>query len=209
MGKPVIFQADLSREFRDQLDSHKVLAVDCEMMGLNPARDRLCVVQVTAEGSPCALIQIDENKGAPQLKSLLEDKKIMKLFHFARMDTLFLFCRLGIDVQNIYCTKLASRLARTYTSRHGLREIVREFLKENMDKTCQSSDWGAVELNSEQISYAAGDVIYLFELRRRLDLMLKREKREKLFRSLIAFLPVQRELDCLGYQHVFEHDPDI
>ena len=205
MPQIITCQEDLSVDLQKEFAAASELAVDCEMMGLNPARDRLCVVQVAAEKGVCALIQVHNATQAPRLQSLLEASQIVKLFHFARMDILFLFMRLNIEVQNIYCTKIASHIARTYSDKHGLRELVREFTGENLDKGQQSSDWGAEQLDSEQVKYAAGDVIYLFEIRRRLDAMLKREKRAALFKKLLTFLPVQRELDTLGYHHVFEH----
>ena len=206
---PIVVQGDLSQELKSELASHSELAIDCEMMGLNPMRDRLCVVQIAAEKGPCVLVQIGDSKQASLLQELMENESITKIFHFARMDIFFLFYRLGIEVHNLYCTKIASRLARTYTERHGLRELVREFTGENLDKVYQSSDWGAEELSPEQVRYAAGDVIYLFEIRRRLTTMLIREKRKELYDKLLAFLPVQRELDCLGYKHIFEHTPNL
>ena len=203
--EPHLLQEDLPEVLKKEFTSYSELAVDCEMMGLNPVRDRLCLVQLAAEKGPCALIQIGKAKEAPHLKELMENENITKIFHFARMDILFLFSRLGIDVRNIYCTKIASRLARTYSERHGLRELVREFFGENLEKLYQSSDWGAEELSPEQVRYATGDVIYLFEIRRRLTTILIREGRKELYDKVVSFLPTQRELDCMGYQHIFEH----
>ena len=154
MKKPLVFQADLSADVHTELRKYPELALDCEMMGLNPWRDRLCVVQIAAEGGPLALVQIDEQKGAPLLKDLLEDRTITKIFHFARLDGLFLLLRLGINLQGVYCTKLASRLGRTYTDRHGLKELVREFTGNTMDKSFQTSDWGRAQLSDDQIQYA-------------------------------------------------------
>ena len=202
---PQIVQNDLTNDFRDELMQATELSVDCEMMGLNPDRDRLCVVQVASERGICALVQIGEIGNSPNLQAILENEKITKIFHFARMDIFFLYKRLNIDVKNIFCTKLASRLVRTYSDRHGLRELVREFIGENLDKSSQSSDWGSTNLNIEQINYAAKDVIFLFEIRRKLLNMLLRENRFELYNQLITFLPVQRTLDCLGFKDIFEY----
>ncbi len=207
MAKSIVIQNDLSRELKEQFSKSKVLGIDCEMMGLDPSRDRLCLVQIAADSKSYVLVQIGKKENAPILKELLEDEGITKIFHFARMDILFLYCRLGIDVKNIYCTKIASKIARTYSSRHSLRELVREFTGNNLDKTCQSSDWGKEKLSSEQIHYAGNDVIYLFEIHKNLDMMLRRENRNELFEKVINFLPVQRELDCKGYEYIFEHAP--
>ncbi len=202
---PQLVQNDLSEALRDEFSIAPELSVDCEMMGLNPDRDRLCVVQIASEQGACALVQIGDMEHAPNLQAVLENNKIIKIFHFARMDILFLFKRLNIDVKNIFCTKLASRLVRTYSDKHGLRELVREFIGENLDKSSQSSDWGNTNLNSDQINYAAKDVIFLFEIRRRLLKMMVRENRLDLYNHLIEFLPVQRKLDCLGYREIFEY----
>ena len=202
---PQLVQNDLTEDLRNYFTSSSELAIDCEMMGLNPDRDRLCVVQMASEQGSCALIQIGDIGHAPNLQSVLENDKITKIFHFARMDIYFLYKRLNINVKNIFCTKIASRLVRTYSDRHGLRELVREFLGENLDKAPQSSDWGNTNLNTEQINYAAKDVIFLFEIRRRLLKMMIRENRNELFKKLIDFLPVQRDLDCLGYKEIFEY----
>ena len=205
MKKPLVFQADLSADVHAELRKYPELALDCEMMGLNPWRDRLCVVQIAAEGGPLALVQIDEQKGAPLIKDLMEDRAITKIFHFARLDGLFLLLRLGINLQGVYCTKLASRLGRTYTDRHGLKELVREFTGNTMDKSFQTSDWGRAQLSDDQIQYAGLDVVYLFELRRRLDEILEREQRRELAQKLFDFLPARRELDRLGFDNIFEH----
>ncbi len=205
MKKPVIESKDISPELYEELAAAEALAVDCEMMGLDHRRDRLCVVQVASETGSCVLVQIKEEEKSPKLQALMEDPKILKIFHYARMDILFLYTRLGIEVQNIFCTKIASRLARTYTDRHGLQELVREFLGEKMDKSAQSSDWGKEQLHKDQIHYAACDVLYLFKVRTCLETMLIREKRKDLYDKLLAFLPTQRELDYLGFKDIFEH----
>lgn len=206
MQKPVVQKGDLSAEYAEDFATRPELGVDCEMMGLNPWRDRLCVVQIGAERGPCALIQIDEAAGAPRLKQILENNKVPKIFHYARLDIQYLHQRLGIDVQNIFCTKIASRLARTYTDRHGLKDVVREFCGETLDKSSQSSDWGRETLNDDQVAYAADDVRYLFELRRRLKEILEREGRLELAQQVFNFLPVRRSLDESGYDFdIFSH----
>ncbi len=195
-----LVKGDLTAEQKALLLKHSELAVDCEMMGLNPFRDRLCVVQITAENLQPFLIQIDEKEGAPNLKAVMEDETVTKIFHFARIDTLFLQMRLGIDTKNIFCTKIASKIGRTYTDKHGLRELVKEFTQENLDKSNQSSDWGRETLTQEQLQYARGDVKYLFRIRRELTTILKRESRYDLYSSVASFLPVLRKLDSLGYE---------
>ncbi len=205
MSKPYLFQGDIPDEIFNELIQCDEVGVDCEMMGLNPRRDRLCLVQIAAEKGPQIILQVIEADGAHNMKRLFEDKNCRKIFHYARMDTLFLHFRLNINVTNVYCTKIASKLARTYSERHGLRELVREFTGDNLDKMQQSSDWGREKLLPEQINYAISDVLYLFKIRRYLNLILEREHRMDLFQKLIQFLPTQRELDILGYDSVFEH----
>lgn len=205
MQKPIVLKADLTPAIADDFRQRSELGVDCEMMGLNPYRDRLCVVQIASERGPCAIVQIDEAAGAPLLKEVMESKTSAKIFHYARMDIMFLYKRVGIDVQNVFCTKIASRLARTYTDRHGLKDVVREMAGETMDKTSQSSDWGRETLSEDQVTYAADDVRYLFEIKRRLTEILRREKRIHLAESAFAFLPTRRELDLLGYEDIFTH----
>ncbi|MCB1322998.1 MAG: ribonuclease D [Leptospiraceae bacterium] len=176
------------------------------MMGLNPNRDRLCIVQIMVEKGPCVLVQVDESAGAPEMRALFENPDIIKIFHYARTDLLFLKMRLGIDTRNVYCTKIASRLARTYTDRHGLKELVREIIGESMDKSLQSSDWGREKLTEEQVTYAAYDVAYLFQIKRELEKMLVREQRRELATRLFDFLPVRLELDRHGFAlDLFEH----
>lgn len=205
MHKPVVLKGDLSKEIAEDFRSRPELGVDCEMMGLNPVRDRLCTVQIAAEQGPCAIVQVREQDGAPLLKGVLEDAKIIKIFHFARMDMLFLHSRMSIEVRGIFCTKIGSRLARTYTDRHGLKDVVRELAGEAMDKTHQSSDWGRENLSEDQIAYAADDVRYLFEVRRRLVEILKREKRLELAQACFDFLAVRRRLDQFGFDDIFAH----
>ena len=205
MKRPVVLKGDLTEEIAAEFAACSELAVDCEMMGLNPWRDRLCVVQIMAEKGTVVLVQVDETAGAPRIRELFENSAIRKIFHFARMDIFFLQKRLGIDVQGIYCTKIASRLGRTYTDRHGLKEVVRELTGETMDKSNQSSDWGRADLSPDQIFYAADDVRYLFEIRRQLDSMLAREGRTELAEQCFNFLRVRRTLDLAGFGEIFEH----
>lgn len=206
MKRPIILQGDLNEEIAGAFGGASELGVDCEMMGLNSFRDRLCVVQVGVERGDIVLVQVDEAAGAPGLKALFENPDIVKIFHFARTDIVFLKHRLGIDVRNVYCTKIASRLARTYTDRHGLKEVARELAGELMDKSSQSSDWGQSELSEDQIYYAADDVRHLFEIKRRLMTMLEREGRADLAQRCFDALPVRRDLDIAGFDFdIFEH----
>jgi len=205
MKKAHLVQHDLTDELFQELSLASELGVDCEMMGLNPHRDRLCLVQIGKEGGPFALVQIDESKEAPLLKDLLKNPKILKIFHFARMDCLFLGARLKADVQSIYCTKIASRLIRTYTDRHGLKELVREFTGEQLDKTITTSDWGSSSLSPEQLKYAEEDIKFLFKIKRKLQEMIEREGRAEIFNRCIEFLPILIKLDLLGYDDVFVH----
>lgn len=201
----MLLEGDLTEDLFHELAAAPELGVDCEMMGLNPHRDRLCLVQIGKEGGPYALIQINEQAGAPKLKQLLRNPDITKIFHYARMDCLFFKARLKIDVQGIFCTKIASRLVRTYTDRHGLKELVREFTGEQLDKTITTSDWGNAKLSPEQLKYAEEDIKFLFKIKKRLVDMLEREGRMGFYKSCVEFLPVRIELDRLGYGDVFEH----
>lgn len=196
---------DIPPELMEAFRTSKEIAVDCEMMGLNPHRDRLCLVQAMNEKGDVAIIQIDENKGAPNLREVLENPNITKIFHFARMDCLFLRYRLNAHVQNIFCTKIASKIARTYTDKHGLKELVREFTGENLDKNNQSSDWGKKELSQDQLLYAEGDIKYLHKIKLILSEMLERENRMHLAQSSFQFLPSRIEMDFLGFDDVLSH----
>ena len=182
-----------------------VVAVDTETMGLNPYRDRLCLVQLSAGDGNCELVKIAHGaKSAPNLQRLLEDPKVLKIFHFARFDIGVLRHWLGIDCRPLYCTKIASRLVRTFTDRHGLKDLCKDLLGVEVSKQQQSSDWGAEELSQEQLRYAAGDVLHLHALRARLDEMLKREGRRELAEACFAFLPTRGSLDLGGWA-----EPDI
>jgi ribonuclease D len=184
------------------------VAIDTETMGLNPHRDRLCVVQLSNGDGTADLVQIPkDHAGAPNLKALLADPAITKIFHFARFDLAALYHGLGVMAQPVYCTKIASRLSRTYTDRHGLKDLVREVLNVDLSKQQQSSDWGAQQLNEAQLAYAASDVLHLHALRERLDAMLEREGRTELAKACFEFLPTRAKLDLGGWEHedIFAH----
>ena len=192
----------------DGLDLGSIVAVDSETMGLDPHRDRLCLVQLSSGDGNAHLVQLDRDTyDAPNLKALLSDKTATKLFHFARFDVAVLSKYLGVTTTPVYCTKIASRLVRTYTDRHGLKDLCRELLGLDMSKQQQSSDWGADTLSEAQQTYAASDVLYLHDLKTRLDLMLARENRSDLAAECFKFLPVRAELDLAGWseQDIFAH----
>lgn len=184
------------------------VAVDSETLGLKPHRDRLCVVQLSVGDGTAHLVQFDANAyGAPNLKALLTDPKITKIFHFARFDIAIFQRYLGVATSPLYCTKIASKLVRTYTDRHGLKDLALELAGITMDKQQQSSDWAAVELSDEQKRYAASDVLYLHAIRARLDAMLARDGRTALAQKCFEFLPTRAALDLGGFDEmdVFSH----
>ncbi len=184
------------------------IAIDTETLGLKPARDKLCLVQISTGDGNAHLVQMDRaTYAAPRLKAILADAAVTKIFHFARFDVAVLKHYLEVDTANIYCTKIASRLVRTYTDRHGLKDLVKELLGIELDKQQQSSDWGAHVLSDQQKKYAAQDVLYLHELKSRLDQMLEREGRMEIAKSCFAFLPTRAKLDLLGWpeEDVFAH----
>jgi len=184
------------------------VAVDTETMGLNPARDRLCLVQLSAGDGNAHIVRFGGNGyDAPHLRSLLADQSVTKLFHFARFDVAVIQRYLGITCTPIYCTKIASKLARTFTDRHGLKDLCRDLLGVSVSKEQQSSDWGAPELSDDQIKYAAADVLHLHRLRERLDEMLVREGRSALANGCFAFLPHRAALDLAGWADtdIFAH----
>ena len=190
------------------LELGPVVAIDTETMGLKPSRDKLCLVQLSAGDGNAHLVQIDrETFHAPNLKALLEDPAVTKIFHYARFDVAVLKHHLGANVAPLYCTKIASRLVRTYTDRHGLKDLVRELLGIELSKQQQSSDWGQAMLSDAQKQYAAMDVLYLHEIKTRLDMMLAREGRTDLANACFRFLPVRAELDLAGWmdEDVFAH----
>jgi ribonuclease D len=189
------------------LDLGPVVAVDCETMGLVPGRDRLCLVQLSAGDGDAHLVQILPGAAAPNLAALLGDPARLKLFHFGRFDIAAFLTGLGVLTAPVYCTKIASRLIRTYTDRHGLKDLVRELLEIDISKQQQSSDWGADTLTAAQLDYAAADVLYLHRLREALDARLAREGRAELAQACFDFLPSRARLDLAGWPEtdIFAH----
>jgi ribonuclease D len=184
------------------------VAIDTETMGLDLARDRLCVVQLSPGDDSADVVQIPPNAtDAPNLKRLLADRSLLKIFHFARFDLGMLYKTFGVMPDPVYCTKIASRLCRTYTDKHGLKDLVREILGQEISKQQQSSDWGATELTDAQISYAASDVTHLHALKDKLDAMLAREGRTDLATACFRFLPERVRLDLAGFANddIFAH----
>ena len=184
------------------------VAVDTETLGLNPHRDRLCLVQLSAGDGVAHLVQFDgDSYVAPRLKALLKDPKILKIFHFARFDVAVLEKYLGVETAPVYCTKIASKLVRTYTDRHGLKDLCSELLGVELSKQQQSSDWGAKELSESQLAYAASDVLYLHKLKAKLDEMLAREDRVAFADAAFAFLATRARLDLAGFGEtdIFSH----
>ncbi|WP_456618572.1 MULTISPECIES: ribonuclease D [unclassified Bradyrhizobium] len=184
------------------------VAIDTETMGLNPHRDRLCVVQLSPGDGSADVVQIPKgHTDAPNLKALLANPAITKIFHFARFDVAVLYQTFGVMTGPIYCTKIASRLTRTYTDRHGLKDLVREVLNVDLSKQQQSSDWGSDSLTEPQLAYAASDVLHLHGLRERLDAMLVREGRTGLAKACFDFLPTRAMLDLQGWEEedIFAH----
>lgn len=202
-----VFEQDLSEDALHGYQQAGAIAIDTETMGLVPQRDRLCLVQLCDPAGHVSAIRIAlGQKDAPHLKQLVETPSIVKIFHFARFDVAALRYHLGIDTHPIFCTKIASKLARTYSPRHGLKELVQELEKVELDKSAQSSDWGNVaQLSAEQLAYAANDVRYLIGLRGKLTDMLKREGRWELAQECFACLPTFVKLDLMHYSNVFEH----
>jgi ribonuclease D len=178
------------------------VAIDTETLGLNPHRDRLCLVQLSKSDGNVELVQIGRSHDAPELKRLLADESVLKLFHFGRFDMAVLKHAFGVMPRPVYCTKVASKLARTFTDRHGLKDLCRELLGIDLSKQQQSSDWGAERLTQEQLNYAASDVLHLHALREKLDAMLVREGRDGLARACFAFLPTRAELDLRGWSEI-------
>ena len=176
------------------------VAVDTETLGLVPARDRLCLVQLSSGDGSAHLVQFKrENYAAPNLKKLLADQSVLKLYHFARFDLAIMRRYLGVMAGPVYCTRTASKLARTYTDKHGLKDLVKELLDVDLSKQQQSSDWGAENLTEQQLAYAANDVAFLHRLKASLDQMLIREGRIELAQACFAFLPARAELDLAGW----------
>ena len=185
------------------------VAVDSETMGLRLGRDALCVVQLRGPDGDAHVVQLDRGAyDAPNLKRLLTDPKVLKIFHFGRFDIAMFQRHLGVVTAPVYCTKIASKLARTYTDRHGLKDVTRELLGVDISKAQQSSDWGAAQLSPEQLAYAASDVVNLHALKARLDDMLVREGRMELAQACFAFLPTRAALDVAGWDEmdIFAHE---
>lgn len=179
------------------------IAIDTETMGLNPARDRLCLLQLSTGDGNAHLIQFAPGEyDAPNLKAVLADPSILKIFHFARFDIASIKAYLDVDCTPVYCTKIASRLARTFTDKHSLKELCKEILGLDLSKQQQSSDWGAAKLSDDQLNYAASDVLYLHKLKDRLDLMLEREGRTQYAQAAFDFLPTRAALDLGGWADV-------
>ncbi|MEC6997293.1 MAG: ribonuclease H-like domain-containing protein [Pseudomonadota bacterium] len=193
----------------DSLKLPSLVAVDTETMGLSFDRDRLCLVQVSFGDKNAHLVQVGGSFGyqASNLKKLLKNSKVTKIFHYARFDVAMLKKYLGVLCSSVYCTKIASKLARTYTDRHGLKELCKELLNVEISKQQQSSDWGREVISKNQINYAANDVLYLHEIKKKLDEMLEREKRIKLAYSSFKFIPIRVKLDLAGWSNndIFSH----
>ena len=199
-----VYKGDLP----DGLDLGPIVAIDCETMGLNPKRDRLCVVQLSSGDGHAHLVQVAKGQTtAPNLCRMLEDPNVLKLFHFGRFDIAAMKAAFGVLTAPVYCTKIASRMSRTYTDRHGLKNLLQELLSVDISKQQQSSDWGAEQLSKAQVEYAASDVLYLHRLRERLNEMLIREGRMELAQSCFDFLPTRAELDLAGWPEsdIFAH----
>ena len=192
----------------DGLDLGSVVAIDCETMGLRPHRDRLCLVQLSGGDGNAHLVQIGQDgKPAPNLCKMLADPDVLKLFHFGRFDIAVMLHRFGVLTAPVYCTKIASKLVRTYTDRHGLKNLLQELLSTDISKHQQSSDWGAEVLTDAQADYAASDVLYLHQLKAALDVMLVREGRDGTAQACYNFLPHRAALDLAGWpdEDIFSH----
>ncbi len=197
------FKGDLPASFKPS----NIIALDSETMGLNPKRDKLCLVQISNGNEVCHLVKIDLSSEKPlNLIKILKNNKIQKIFHYARFDVAVFKYNFKINIKNIYCTKIASKLVRTYTDKHGYKDLCSELLGKSISKTEQSSDWGG-ELTKEQQKYAATDVLYLHKIKNKLDSMLLREKRTKLAKACFDFIPYRTDLDINGWseQDIFKH----
>ena len=191
----------------ESLDLGNIVAIDTETMGLNPARDKLCLIQLSSGNGTCHLVKIiDLRKKPKNLLKLLNNVKVQKIFHFARFDVAVLKHTYDINIKNIYCTKIASKLARTYTDKHGYKDLCRELLNETISKVEQSSDWGG-KLSKDQKEYAASDVLHLHKIKKKLDSILVREDRTNLAKACFEFISHRTDLDLYGWQDVdiFKH----
>ena len=199
-----LYQNDLP----DDLDLGPIVAIDCETMGLNPHRDRLCLIQMSAGDGHCHLVQVAIGQtDAPNLCKMLADPDVLKLFHFGRFDIAALMNAFGVVTAQVYCTKIASKLVRTYTDRHGLKFLLQEMLGVDISKHQQQSDWGAAKLTDAQLEYAASDVLYLHRVREALNKRLAREDRMDVAQACFDFLPMRAQLDLTGWpeQDIFSH----
>ncbi|MGJ8589290.1 MAG: ribonuclease D [Yoonia sp.] len=192
----------------DGLDLGPVVAIDCETMGLNPHRDRLCLIQMSGGDGNCHLVQVTPGQtAAPNLCAMLEDPKVLKLFHFGRFDIAALLNAFGAVTAPVYCTKIASKLVRTYTDRHGLKVLLQDMVGVDISKHQQQSDWGAPTLTEAQLDYAASDVLYLHKLKEKFDILLAREDRTEIAQACFDFLPTRAKLDLAGWPEldIFSH----
>ncbi|MDO6523468.1 ribonuclease D [Shimia thalassica] len=199
-----LYQGDIPED----LNLGSVVAIDCETMGLNPHRDRLCVIQMSGGDGNAHLVQVAKGQSeAPNLCKMLEDPNVLKLFHFGRFDIAAMYNAFGAVTAPVYCTKIASKLIRTYTDRHGLKNLVQELLGVDISKQQQMSDWGAEKLTKAQLDYAASDVLYLHRLKEELDKRLDREGRTEMANACFEFLPMRARLDLAGWpeQDIFAH----
>ena len=197
-----------ANDLPDGLDLGPVVAIDCETMGLNPHRDRLCLIQLSSGNGDAHLVQITpEQTDAPNLKRLLGDPGVVKLFHFGRFDIAVMYHRFGVLAAPVWCTKIAAKLVRTFTDRHGLKYLLAEMLNIDISKMQQSSDWGAPVITAAQRDYAASDVLYLHRLKAELETMLAREGRSQIAQACFDFLPHRAALDLAGWpeQDIFAH----
>ena len=192
----------------DNLDLGPIVAIDCETMGLNPHRDRLCVVQLSGGDGHAHIVQIGIGQTeAPNLAALLRNPDVLKLFHFGRFDIAAMYNAFGALAEPVYCTKIASKLVRTFTDRHGLKYLLQDLVGVDVSKQQQQSDWGSVELSNAQLEYAASDVLYLHRLKTALDTMLVREGRDEMAKACFDFLPMRAKLDLAGWPEmdIFAH----
>ena len=199
-----LYQNDLP----DGLDLGPVVAIDCETMGLNPHRDRLCLIQMSGGDGECHLVQVTQGQtDAPNLTAMLENPDVLKLFHFGRFDIAALYHAFGALTAPVYCTKIASKLVRTFTDRHGLKTLLQDMLDIDISKHQQQSDWGAEHLTEAQLNYAASDVLYLHQLRSAFDTLLAREGRAEIAQACFDFLPTRAKLDLAGWPDIdiFSH----
>ena len=197
-----------NKDLPDNLDLGSIIAVDTETMGLNPSRDRLCLVQISSGNGDAHLVQISKDQIlAPNLCKILSNPDVLKIFHFGRFDIAVIFIRFNVLCNSVYCTKIASKLVRTFTERHGLKNILQDLISVDVSKQQQSSDWGRPVLTQSQIDYAASDVLYLHKLKHELDIRLSRENRTDIAQACFEFLPRRAQLDILGWPNhdIFAH----